>query len=217
MAHQYLQGVTVEISELLGGTRIVPVVAIEDARLAVPLAETLISSGINIIEITLRTPEALDAIENVSRAIPEMKVGAGSIRLVEQFAQVRDAGARFAVSPGATDKLINQAARLSIPFIPGAITPSEILALFERGFTLQKFFQAESAGGIDLLRAMASPVPEVRFMATGGISAELAIDYLAEPNVAAIGGSWIAPASLIKARDFDQISQLASQAAQHNL
>jgi 2-dehydro-3-deoxyphosphogluconate aldolase/(4S)-4-hydroxy-2-oxoglutarate aldolase len=205
-----------EISELLGGTRIVPVVSIADARLAVPLAEILLSSGISIIEITLRTPAALEAIENISRAVPDMKVGAGSIRLAEQLVQIRDAGARFAVSPGATDKLINQAAQISMPFIPGALTPSEMLVLLERGFTLQKFFPAETSGGIDLLRAVATPIPEVRFMATGGISAALAIDYLAEPNVAAIGGSWIAPNSLIKAGDFDQIARMASQAAQHN-
>jgi len=203
-----------EIIELLGSTRIVPVVSIDDAGLAVPLARTLLDSGIAIIEITLRTPAALEAIENVAREIPEMIVGAGSIRRPEQIAGIKQAGARFAVSPGATDTLISEATRQKVPFLPGAATPSEMLVLLEKGFTLQKFFPAETVGGIDLLRAVAGPVPEVRFVPTGGISLELATDYLAQPNVAAIGGSWIAPSSLVNAGDFDQIARLARQAQQ---
>jgi 2-dehydro-3-deoxyphosphogluconate aldolase/(4S)-4-hydroxy-2-oxoglutarate aldolase len=201
------------IEKLLGSTRIVPVVTIDEADLAVPLAEVLLASGLGVIEITLRTAVALKAIENVARRVPGMIVGAGSIRRWEQIAQVQEAGAHFGISPGSTNKLVNEALRLKIPFIPGATTPSEILELLEQGFTLQKFFPAELAGGLAMLRALASPVPEAQFMPTGGISPELAVDYLAQLNVAAIDGSWIAPPSLINARDFDQIEWLARQAA----
>jgi 2-dehydro-3-deoxyphosphogluconate aldolase/(4S)-4-hydroxy-2-oxoglutarate aldolase len=205
-----------DLPQILEDARIVPIVVIDDASYAAPLAETLLAAGIGIVEITLRTPAALDSIENIARHIPDMIVGAGSIRDAEQMVQISDAGARFAVSPGATDKLIRSASRMKMPFIPGATTPSEMLLLLEQGFTLQKFFPAEASGGIDLLRAIAGPLPEIRFMPTGGISADLADDYLALPNVIAIGGSWIATPALINAGDFKQISQQAAQVAQQN-
>ena len=202
-----------EMANLLGGTRIVPVVMIGHAVQAVPLAETLLASGIGIIEITLRTPEALRAIEQVTRAVPDMIVGAGSIRRAQQMTEISNAGAHFAVSPGATGHLVTEAQRLKLPFIPGAVTPSEILVLLEQGFTLQKFFPAQAAGGVAALAAFAGPIPEVQFMPTGGISPGLAHDYLALANVAAIGGSWIAPPALIRAGEFEQIAALARQAA----
>ena len=205
-----------DLPQILEDARIVPIVVIDDASYAVPLAETLLAAGIGIVEITLRTPAALDSIENIVRHIPDMIVGAGSIRDAEQMVQISDAGAHFAVSPGATDKLISSASRMKMPFIPGATTPSEMLLLLEQGFTLQKFFPAEASGGIDLLRAIVGPLPEIRFMPTGGISADLADDYLALPNVIAIGGSWIATPALINAGDFEQISQQAAQVAQQN-
>jgi 2-dehydro-3-deoxyphosphogluconate aldolase / (4S)-4-hydroxy-2-oxoglutarate aldolase len=205
-----------ELSQILGEARVVPVVAIDDATQAVPLARTLLAAGIAIVEITLRTPAALESIENIVRNIPDMIVGAGSIRDAEQMVQISDAGARFAVSPGATAKLISAASRMEMPFIPGATTPSEMLLLLEQEFTLQKFFPAEASGGIDLLRAIAGPLPEIRFMPTGGISADLADDYLALPNVIAIGGSWIATPALINAGDFEQIGRQAAQVAQQN-
>lgn len=216
MGRRFLAGSKMELSQVLGKTRIVPVVSIDDANYAVPLARTLLVSGIGVVEITLRTAAALDAIENIVRSIPDMVVGAGSIRDAEQMAQVSDAGACFAVSPGATEKLIREAARMEMPFIPGATTPSEMLLLLEQGFTLQKFFPAEVAGGIGLLKAIAGPLPELQFMPTGGISADLAGDYLTLPNVIAIGGSWIATPALINAGDFEQIRQRAVQAAQQN-
>jgi 2-dehydro-3-deoxyphosphogluconate aldolase/(4S)-4-hydroxy-2-oxoglutarate aldolase len=206
-----------DLPQILEKARIVPVVAIDDADCAVPLAEALLASGIGVVEITLRTPAALEAIENIARKIPDMIVGAGSIRDAEQMVQISDVGAHFAVSPGSTDKLIRAASRMKMPFIPGAMTPSEVLVLLEQGFTLQKFFPAEAAGGIDLLRAIEGPIPEVRFMPTGGISAYLADDYLALPNVIAIGGSWIATPALINAGDFEQIGQRAAQMLQHEI
>lgn len=142
-----------------------------------------------------------------------MLVGAGSVRRASQVAEVVAAGARFVVSPGSSDALLDAVADAGIPYVPGAMTPSETLKLLDDGYTLQKFFPAELAGGIALLKAVGAPIPEVSFMPTGGISPANAGDYLALPNVACIGGSWIAPAALLAARDFDAIAQLATDAA----
>jgi 2-dehydro-3-deoxyphosphogluconate aldolase/(4S)-4-hydroxy-2-oxoglutarate aldolase len=141
-----------------------------------------------------------------------MLVGAGSVRRAEQFAEVRDAGADFVVSPGHTDALVNAAHDAGLPFVPGASTPSEMISLLEKGYRLQKFFPAEVAGGIGMLKSVASPIPEARFMPTGGITPDTAPQFLALPNVAAIGGSWIAPAKLVAARDFETIGRLAADA-----
>ena len=202
-----------DATDLVGEFRIVPVVAIDDVERAVPLAEVLLQSGIGIIEITLRTPAALAAIEAVATNVPEMLIGAGSVRHAAQVSDVASAGARFAVSPGSTDALLCAASDSELPFIPGAVTPSEVIALLERGYRLQKFFPAEAAGGIPFLKSIASPVPEASFMPTGGISAELAIAYLALPNVSGVGGSWITPPDLLAAGDFDRIGMLAADAA----
>lgn len=202
-----------DATELVSGFRIVPVVVIDDVERAVPLAETLLAAGLGIIEITLRTRDALAAIEKVASAVPDMLVGAGSIRRAEQISDVVNAGARFAVSPGSTDALLDAATNHALPFIPGAATPSEMLALLERGYTLQKFFPAEAAGGIAMLRSVASPIPEVSFMPTGGITFGSAPDYLALGNVAGVGGSWITPSSLMAKGDVDRIAELAADAA----
>ncbi len=202
-----------DASDLLSAFRVVPVVAIDDRAHAVPLAETLVEAGLSVIEITLRTPGALGAIEDVARRVPEILVGAGSIRQAGQVTDVANAGARFGVSPGTTDALLDAVADCGLPFVPGAATPSEMIALCERGYTLQKFFPAEAAGGIALLKSVASPIPEARFVPTGGISYETAPDYLALGNVTAIGGSWITPARIIAAGDFERIGVLARDAA----
>ncbi len=202
-----------DASDLLSAFRVVPVVAIDDRAHAVPLAETLVEAGLSVIEITLRTPGALGAIEDVARRVPEILVGAGSIRQAGQVTDVANAGARFGVSPGTTDALLDAVADCGLPFVPGAATPSEMIALCERGYTLQKFFPAEAAGGIALLKSVASPIPEARFVPTGGISYETAPDYLALGNVTAIGGSWITPARIIAAGDFERIGALARDAA----
>ena len=195
------------------GTRIVPVVVLDDAEIAVPLARTLLEAGIDAIEVTLRTPAAVDAIGRIARDVPDIVVGAGSLRTPAQVRAVRDGGARFGVSPGATPALLEAAAEAGLPFVPGAQTASEILTLLEAGFTLQKFFPAESAGGVAFLKAVAAPLPEVRFMPTGGITPGNVANYLALDHVAAVGGSWLTPRDLLAERDFEAIGRLARDAA----
>jgi len=197
---------------LLRSSCIVPVVVVDDPNAALPLAETLIGAGLATIEITLRTPHALVVIENIAKAFPEACIGAGSVRSATQFAQVKDVGARFAVSPGCSDSLLDAATKHQLPFVPGAVTASEIIRLQERGYSLIKFFPAELAGGTKMLKALGAPLPEARFFPTGGISPELAPGYLKLPNVTCLGGSWIAPVDLIAAGDFKSISALARDA-----
>jgi 2-dehydro-3-deoxyphosphogluconate aldolase/(4S)-4-hydroxy-2-oxoglutarate aldolase len=198
--------------ELLQGVRVVPVVVIEDVDTAVPLAETLLASGLTAIEVTLRTASAIDAIAAIAEQVPELLVGAGSVRNATQVAAVIDAGAKFGVSPGHSDALLDAVAEARLPFIPGAITPSESLGLFDRGYALQKFFPAGVAGGIPYLQAVSGPLPEIRFMPTGGISAGNAPDYLSLANVSCIGGSWIVPGDALRAGDFEAIAKLAMAA-----
>ena len=202
-----------DATELLRNDRIVPVVVVENADLAVPLTEVLLEAGFGAIEITLRTPSALQAIANIAAVFPEARVGAGSVRTVEQFAQIVDAGARFAVCPGSSELLLDAAARHEMPFVPGAVTAGEIIRLQERGYTLTKFFPAELAGGTRMLEALGGPLPGARFFPTGGITPELAKDYLALPNVTCIGGTWLTPANLITAGDLKAIAKIAKQAA----
>lgn len=199
-----------DASRLLSGNRVVPVVVLDEAEFAVPLAECLLEAGLLSIEVTLRTPAALDAIDRIARDVPGMIVGAGSIRRPEQVDEVLRAGARFGVSPGATGRLLKAVDKAGLPFIPGASTASEMMYNLQHGYRLQKFFPAEQSGGIRFLKAVGSPLPEVQFVPTGGIDAELATDYLALPNVFAVGGSWIAPQELIARGDFDAISRIAS-------
>jgi 2-dehydro-3-deoxyphosphogluconate aldolase/(4S)-4-hydroxy-2-oxoglutarate aldolase len=202
-----------DASKLLSGVSVVPVVVIDDVDSAVRLAECLFEAGLNTIEVTLRTDDALESMSRIVAAVPEMIVGAGSVRYTKQVAEVIQAGAKFVVSPGASDQLLDTIEEAGIPFVPGAVTASEMMRLLERGYTLQKFFPAELVGGIPYLRAVGGPLSEVRFMPTGGVSAELAKDYLALSNVAAVGGSWIAPASLLEHGDYEAIGRLASDAA----
>ncbi len=201
-------------ADLLAAQRIVPVVVIEDAGDAVPLATALLENGLGAIEVTLRTEAGLDAIGRIAKDVPGMLVGAGSVRRAAQVADVTSAGAQFAVCPGSSDALLDAVADAGMPFIPGAVTPSEMLALLDRGYTLQKFFPAELSGGVAFLKAVVAPIPEVSFMPTGGIRVETAGDYLALPNVACVGGTWIAPSDLLRAKDFQAIGELAAAAAQ---
>jgi 2-dehydro-3-deoxyphosphogluconate aldolase/(4S)-4-hydroxy-2-oxoglutarate aldolase len=201
-----------DATELLRGARIVPVVVIDDPAIAATLAEVLFEAGLDAIEITLRTPLALQAIENIMTAFPDACVGAGSVRKAEQFQQIKDAGARFAVSPGSSKSLLDAAAIHKMPFVPGAVTASEIIRLQEQRYALVKFFPAELAGGTKMLKALGAPLPEARFFPTGGITSELARDYLQLQSVACIGGSWITPANLLAAGDFASIARLARDA-----
>lgn len=198
---------------ILRNSRIVPVVNIDDPATAVPLAETLLEAGFGVVEVTLRTPRALDSIEIIATAFPDTCVGAGSVRTATQFAQVKEAGAQFAVSPGYSESLLEAAEEQEMPFVPGATTASDIIRLQECGYSLVKFFPAELAGGTQMLSALGAPLPEIRFFPTGGITPELAPAYLNLGNVACIGGSWIAPSDLIAARNFKIIAKLAQTAA----
>ena len=202
-----------DATELLRDTRIVPIIVLDDPGEAVRLADVLFGAGLHTIEITLRTSSALEAIENIAAKLPEVVVGAGSVRTTHQIAQIKDAGVRFAVSPGSSAGLLDAAAAHELPFVPGAVTASELINLQERGYTLTKFFPAELAGGIRMLQALGAPLPESRFFPTGGITPELAIDYLAQSNVACIGGSWITPRDLLATHNYEAISAIAENAA----
>ena len=202
------------VDDLLHGIRVVPVVVIDDVDTAVPLAETLLKSGLRAIEVTLRTSVAVDAIAAISDQVPDLLVGAGSLRNARQLKDVVNAGAKFGVSPGHSDALLEAVAAAQLPFIPGAVTPSESLSLLDRGYVLQKFFPAGVAGGIPYLKAVSGPLPEIRFMPTGGVSAENAADDQALTHVSGIGGSWIVPGDALRSRDFKTIAKLAQAAAE---
>ena len=200
--------------ELLAGIRVVPVVVIEDSETAVPLARTLLDAGLRAIEVTLRTDEGVASICKIASQVPDILVGAGSLRTPAQVEAVREAGAAFGVSPGSSPALLEAIAAADLPFIPGAITPTESLELLERGYSLQKLFPASVSGGVPYLKALGAPLPEVSFMPTGGVTPDNALDYLALTNVACIGGSWIAPKAALANRDFEAIGKLAADASQ---
>ncbi|MGW5053371.1 bifunctional 4-hydroxy-2-oxoglutarate aldolase/2-dehydro-3-deoxy-phosphogluconate aldolase [Actinokineospora sp. NPDC004072] len=176
---------------LLDVSPVVPVVVIADAADAVPLAQALLRGGIGIIEVTLRTPAALDAIERIAAEAPQIEVGAGTVTTPELAERAAKAGARFLVTPGSTDRVLDAAAATGLPTLPGAATVSEAMRLAERGHTELKFFPAEAAGGVAYLKSIAGPLPDLRFCPTGGITAATAPGYLALPNVGCVGGSWL--------------------------
>lgn len=192
---------------------VVAVVTIADAGVAAPLAQALLDGGIAAIEVTLRTPAALDAIRAIAKDLPQAAVGAGTVLSAIDLAAAADAGAKFAVSPGASPALLAAADTCALPLLPGAATASEAMAMAERGYTLQKFFPAEPAGGAEYLRALAGPLPNIRFCPTGGIRANNAPDYLRLANVIAVGGSWLTPEALVRAGDWEGIAKLACAAA----
>ncbi|MEU8621930.1 bifunctional 4-hydroxy-2-oxoglutarate aldolase/2-dehydro-3-deoxy-phosphogluconate aldolase [Streptomyces sp. NPDC048623] len=192
---------------------VVPVVVIEDVADAVPLARALVAGGLPLIEVTLRTPAALDAIRAIGEEVPEAVVGAGTVVSTAGVANAAAAGARFLVSPGWTGGLIDAMRGSGVPFLPGVSTTSEVVALLERGVTDLKFFPAEAAGGVPYLRSLAGPLPQARFCPTGGISLASAPSYLALPNVACVGGTWMLPADALAARDWARVESLAREAA----
>ncbi len=193
-------------------TRILPVIVIDDAELAVPMAEALLEGGIDAMEITLRHACALDAIERVAKSVPAMVVGAGTLTRPADFGRVASAGGRFAVSPGLTPGLDAAARAVEMPFIPGVMTPSEAMFARELGYSLLKLFPAAQAGGLGMLKALASPFADLRFCPTGGVSAETLAEFLALPNVAMVGGSWLTPTKVVAARDWTSVAALARQA-----
>jgi len=192
---------------------VMPVVVIEDAALAEPLARVLLAAGINTIEVTLRTPAAFDAIKAIAKGAPEMIVGAGTVLNVKDLDAAMEAGARYALSPGGTPKLLKAARNAPIPFIPGVSTSSEIMRGLDQGYTHFKFFPAEQLGGVSTLKALAGPFPNVRFCPTGSITPEQAPAYLALDNVLCVGGSWVASAKNIMTQDWAAIETSAKQAA----
>jgi 2-dehydro-3-deoxyphosphogluconate aldolase/(4S)-4-hydroxy-2-oxoglutarate aldolase len=199
-------------TELLELSPVMPVVVVHDAEDAVALATALLAGGIPVIELTLRTPAALEAIAKVSAAIPDIVVGAGTVTSPEQARAAAEAGAAFLVTPGCTDRLLDGVHATGLPFLPGAATVSEAMRLAERGVDTLKFFPAEASGGAATLKAIAGPLPELRFCPTGGITPDNAPEYLALANVGCVGGSWVTPEDAIATRDFARVETLARQA-----
>ena len=192
---------------------VIPVVIIDDAKAAVPMARALVAGGIPAIEVTLRTPAALDAIRAIAAEVEGAVIGVGTVLSEKDLKAAEQAGARFAVSPGVSPRLLDAADDSALPLLPGAATASEAMTLLERGYRFLKFFPAVPAGGAKLLAAWASPLPQIRFCPTGGISLSNAQDFLALPNVLCVGGSWLTPADKLKSGDWAGIELLAREAA----
>lgn len=200
------------LAAIMARQPVIPVLKIARIADAAPLARALAQGGLPAVEITLRTPAALDAIRAIAAEVPEAIVGAGTVLNASQFEAAASAGARFIVSPGFTNELA-AAASGDVPLLPGAITPGEIMQAAGAGYSLLKFFPAEQAGGAGFLKALASPFAGIRFCPTGGVDATNASAYLALENVACVGGSWVAPDALVAAGKWDEISALARQAS----
>lgn len=191
---------------------VLPVLVIEDVGLAVDLALALKAGGIEVLEVTLRTPGALDALQAIRQAVPDLLVGAGTVIHAEQFSEAREAGAQFAVSPGCTERLAAAADDSGLPYLPAVMTPSEVLLALEYGYRSLKLFPANGATSVKMLKSFKGPFTGIRFCPTGGITPDNLLSFLRLPNVACVGGTWIAPENLVKARAWDQITQLAAEA-----
>ena len=200
---------TMELCQL---APVIPVLVIENAAHARPLAEALVAGGLPVLEVTLRTPQALDVIRGMA-GVAGGVVGAGTVLTEADVIAAKEAGAQFAVSPGATDALCAACEKHDLPLLPGAATATEVMGLIERGYTTGKFFPAEAAGGAKALKAIGAPLPQVTFCPTGGVSPSNAADYLSLSNVACVGGSWVAPGDKVKTGDWAGIEALARDAA----
>jgi len=200
-------------TSLLDRVPVIPVVVVEDVETAVPLARALVAGGVPVIELTLRTPVAMEAIRRIAAEVPEILVGAGTVVVPEQAREAARAGAGFLVSPGSTGSLLAAMADTGLPHLPGVATVSEILELLEQGYTEMKFFPAEVSGGTGFLGAVASPLPRARFCPTGGVSPTNATSYLSLPNVGCVGGSWLTPRDAVAAGDWDRVRDLAAATA----
>ncbi|MFC4052011.1 bifunctional 4-hydroxy-2-oxoglutarate aldolase/2-dehydro-3-deoxy-phosphogluconate aldolase [Actinomadura syzygii] len=199
--------------ELFDLAPVIPVVVLDDADAAVPLARALLDGGLPAIEVTLRTPAALEAIALIAAEVPDAVVGAGTVVRPEDAERSAAAGARFLVSPGCTERLRAAMLATRLPFLPGTATASEVIALLEDGVTAMKFFPAGPAGGPAYLKALAGPLPRARFCPTGGVTPRNAAEYLALDNVGCVGGTWLTPADAVRAGDWDRIRALAAEAA----
>lgn len=204
--------VALTAGDVLGDAPVIPVIVLDDPELAAPVARALLAGGIRMLEVTLRTPRALDCIAAIARDVPEAIVGAGTLRCAADASAARRAGARFGVSPGFTPAIGRACQELALPLVPGVATSSEILAATEAGFRALKFFPAMQAGGMALLKAWQGPFGDIVFCPTGGIHAGNAADFLALDNVACVGGSWLVPADALAARDWPRITALAREA-----
>ena len=201
------------IREILVASPVMPVIVLDRVDDAIPLAEALVSGGIRVLEVTMRTPAAIECVRAIRAAVPGAIVGVGTITNIADMDAARAAGAMFGVSPGTTPALLSHAAGVGFPFLPGSMTPSDVMRALDAGFAAMKLFPAKQAGGIEMLKALGGPFPQVLFCPTGGIDAESAPAYLALPNVACVGGSWLAPAALVAKKDWDEIRRRAVAAA----
>ena len=193
-------------------SRVVPVIVITHPDQAVPMAHALLEGGMDVMEITLRHTAGLPAIEQVAKHVPNMHVGAGTVTRAQEMARVKDAGASFALSPGMTDALVQAAIDCQLPFMPGVMTPGEVMAARDHGFSLVKLFPAAQAGGLAMLKAMAGPLGDMQFCPTGGVSLSNMADFLKQPNVAMVGGSWLTPIELVEKGQWADITRLAREA-----
>jgi 2-dehydro-3-deoxyphosphogluconate aldolase/(4S)-4-hydroxy-2-oxoglutarate aldolase len=202
-----------DIAAIAARAPVIPVLTIVRVADAVPLARALVDGGLPVLEVTLRTPVAVEALRAIAAEVPDVVLGAGTLLQPRQFDEVRRAGATFAVSPGCTAQLVAAAKAAGLPFLPGIQTVSEAMALAEQGVTLMKFFPAEASGGMAWLKAVAAPLADLRFCPTGGITAENASHYLALGNVTCVGGSWVTPREVVAAGDWGRIERLAAAAS----
>jgi 2-dehydro-3-deoxyphosphogluconate aldolase/(4S)-4-hydroxy-2-oxoglutarate aldolase len=213
--HTYRENpLAAEVARIIDATPVVPVLTFTDEARAVAVAGALVAGGLAVLEVTLRTEAALRAVRAIAAAVPGAVLGVGTVLDPSQLEEARDAGARFAVSPGSTPRLLDAADALGFPLLPGAATASEVMALLDRGYTRQKLFPAEPAGGMALLKSLAEPLPQARFCPTGGINASTAAAYLALPNVVCVGGSWVTPKDAVAEGDVARIESLARAACE---
>ncbi len=204
---------TLDPTPLFDGVRVIPVLTIERTATAVPLARALVAGGLRVIEVTLRTAAALDAVRAIVREVPQAVVGVGTVTAPADIESAINAGARYLVSPGTPSALADALMRASVPVVPGCATVTEAMALSARGFRVLKFFPAETSGGVRWFESVAAPLPDLRFCPTGGINLSNVGAYLAQKNVVAVGGSWMAPKDAIASGDFARVAKLASDAA----
>ena len=204
---------TASIKEIMNASPVIPVMVINQLEQAVPLANALVEGGLTVLEITLRTPVALEAIKRIKAEVPGAIVGTGTVINLQTLKQAIDVGSEFLVSPGVTESLIDAALKAGTPILPGVTSPSEVMRLMEKGITEMKFFPAEAAGGIPMLKSIGAPIPQITFCPTGGVSQKNVKDYYNLPNVACVGGSWMCAANLVDAENWDEITRLAKQAA----
>lgn len=204
----------IEMIDVLSRGPVVPVLVIEKIEDAVPLASALLEGGLEVLEVTLRTPVAIDSVKQIKKELPQAIVGTGTVTSMQTLHASIDAGADFMVSPGVTNTLLRAAVAEGVNLLPGASTPSEAMLLLEEGYTCQKFFPAEAAGGVPMLKSLSGPLPQITFCPTGGISLANASEYLSLSNVACVGGTWMLDKKMIQDKNWLGITELARQASQ---